>query len=101
MQAMNFGALLPDVKANLPIPGQVLGKGTNITQRACVPGIEADCTSVPFTSIMVQLPYCMIHEISRNKFLQFALPRNRRGRGTEHLLGAQGRAASSRAAVSI
>jgi len=53
MQAMNFGAMLPDVKANLPLPGQTLGNGSNIIQRACVPGIDADCTIVPFTSIMV------------------------------------------------
>ena len=53
IQAMNFGAVLPDVKANLPLPGQTLGNGSNIVQRACVPGIEANCTTVPFTSIMV------------------------------------------------
>ncbi len=53
MQAMNFGAMLPDVKANLPLPGQTLGNGSNIIQRACVPGIDADCTTVSFTSVMV------------------------------------------------
>jgi hypothetical protein len=57
MQAMNFGALLPDVKANLPLPGQTLGNGSNIVERACVPGIEANCTHVPFTSIMVSTPW--------------------------------------------
>ena len=45
--------MLPDVKASLPLPGQTLGNGSNIIQRACVPGIDADCSSVPFTSIMV------------------------------------------------
>ena len=53
MQAMNFGSVLPDVKANLPLPGQTLSNGSNVIQRACVPGIEAHCTTVPFTSIMV------------------------------------------------
>ena len=51
---MNFGVMLPDVKASLPIPGQQVSADLHAVERACVPGIEADCTHVPFTSIMVR-----------------------------------------------
>ena len=51
---MNLGAMLPDVKASLPIPGQRVGTDLSAIERACVPGIEADCSHVPFTSIMVR-----------------------------------------------
>ena len=51
---MNFGAMLPDVKASLPIPGQRVGADSPAVERACVPGIEADCAHVPFTSIVVR-----------------------------------------------
>ena len=51
---MNFGAMLPDVKASLPIFGQHVSAGLHAIERACVPGIEAECAHVPFTSIMVR-----------------------------------------------
>ena len=55
VQAMNFGAMLPDVKASLPIPGQRIRADLHASERNCVPGIEADCSHVPFASIMVRL----------------------------------------------
>ena len=63
---MNFGAMLPDVKASLPVSGQHVSADLHAVERACVPGIEADCAHSPFTSIMVRpiyifpvLPICL------------------------------------------
>ena len=46
--------MLPDVKASLPSSGQHVSADLHAIERACVPGIEADCRHVPFTSIMVR-----------------------------------------------
>ena len=54
---MNFGAMLPDVKASLPVSGQHVSADLHAVERACVPGIEADCAHSPFTSIMVRPIY--------------------------------------------
>ena len=59
LQAMNFGAMLPDVKASLPVSGQHVSADLHAVERACVPGIEADCAHIPFTSIMVR-PSCAV-----------------------------------------
>ena len=56
---MNFGAMLPDVKASLPVSGQHVSADLHAVERASVPGIEADCTHIPFTSIMVR-PSCAV-----------------------------------------
>ena len=71
MQAMNFGAMLPDVRANLPIPGWHISADLRVIARACVPGIQADCAEVPFTNIMVDSslhsPLCFLGRLRKQE----------------------------------